>query len=57
MEKPSESNVFEECLVESPVVKNKDGTLTVKGGAPGWGLKVDASKLAEKSARTLSIGL
>lgn len=57
MEKPSESNVFEECLVESPVVKNKDGKLTVKGGAPGWGLKVDASKLAEKAARTLSIGL
>lgn len=57
MEKPSESNVFEECLVESPVVKNKDGKLTVKGGAPGWGLKVDASKLAEKSARTLSMGL
>ena len=57
MEKPSESNVFEECLVESPVVKNKDGKLTVKGGAPGWGLKVDASKLAEKATRTLSMGL
>ena len=57
MEKPSESNVFEECLVESPVVKNKDGKLTVKGRAAGWGLKVDSSKLAEKAARTLSMGL
>ena len=57
MEKPSESNVFAECLVESPVEKSRDGKLTVKGRAAGWGLKVDSSKLAEKSARTLSIGL
>lgn len=57
MEKPSESNVFAECLVKSPVEKSRDGKLTVKGGAAGWGLKVDSSKLAEKAARTLSMGL
>ena len=57
MEKPSESNVFAECLVESPVEKSRDGKLTVKGRAAGWGLKVDSSKLAEKAARTLSMGL
>lgn len=57
MEKPSESNVFAECLVKSPVEKSRDGKLTVKGRAAGWGLKVDSSKLAEKAARTLSMGL
>lgn len=57
MEKPSESNVFAECLVESPVEKSRDGKLTVKGRAAGWGLKVDSSKLAEKATRTLSMGL
>ena len=54
LEKPQESTVFTDCVIEKATYRQPNGLYAVKSGISGWGIKVDQNKLKAKATRWLS---
>ena len=57
LEKPQESTVFEDCVLEKATYRQQNGLYAVKPDIAGWGLKVDSDALKKKCARWTSTAL
>ncbi len=54
LEKPQESAVFTDCIIEKATYRQPNGMYAVKPNIVGWGLKVDSDKLKNKASRWIS---
>jgi len=55
LEKPQESAIFTDCIIEQSTYRTPDGLYTMKPDTQGWGLKVDIEKLKQKATRWVNI--
>lgn len=55
IEKPQESQVFAECLLQNPIERTDDHRFAVAKPLPGFGVKLDEQRLQSKAFDTLTL--